>query len=66
MAAEATQIAPYSMELPETQVTDIASVHDQIAALAYRLWQERGCPEGSPEIDWLDAEQRLLGADTGR
>ena len=55
MAAEATQIAPYSMELPETQVTDIASVHDQIAALAYRLWQERGGPEGSPEIDWLDA-----------
>ncbi len=30
-----------------------------IAALAYRFWQERGCPEGSPEIDWLRAERQL-------
>jgi hypothetical protein len=22
--------------------------HEQVAALAYRLWHERGCPEGSP------------------
>ena len=66
MAAEATQIAPFSTELPEPQVTENATLHDQIAALAYRLWQERGCPEGSPEIDWFDAEQQMLGADTGR
>jgi hypothetical protein len=32
---------------------------DQIAALAYALWQARGCPEGSPEDDWLQAEQEL-------
>jgi hypothetical protein len=30
-----------------------------IAALAYQLWQARGCPEGSPEIDWFLAEQKL-------
>jgi hypothetical protein len=30
--------------------------HEQIAALAYALWQERGCPEGSPEVDWFKAE----------
>src|SRR6185295_11798191 len=23
-----------------------------VAALAYRLWQGRGCPTGSPEEDW--------------
>ena len=31
----------------------------EIAALAYRLWLSRGCPEGSPEVDWLEAEQQL-------
>ncbi|MDE3167726.1 MAG: DUF2934 domain-containing protein [Acidobacteriota bacterium] len=30
-----------------------------IAALAYRFWQERGCPVGSPEVDWLRAERQL-------
>ena len=32
---------------------------EQIANLAYTLWQERGCPDGSPEEDWYDAEYRL-------
>ena len=31
-----------------------------IAALAHRLWEARGCPEGSSEIDWFQAEQELL------
>ena len=35
---------------------------DQIASLAYALWQERGCPEGSPEADWLQAEEELVTA----
>jgi hypothetical protein len=26
-----------------------------IAALAYELWLGRGCPGGSPEVDWLQA-----------
>ena len=33
--------------------------HDDIAALAYALWQERGCPEGSPEEDWFNAAEQL-------
>jgi hypothetical protein len=32
--------------------------HDDIARLAYALWQERG-DGGSPEQDWLEAEQQL-------
>jgi hypothetical protein len=31
-----------------------------IAALAYELWQQRGCPEGSPEQDWYEAERKVL------
>jgi len=35
---------------------------DQIASLAYSLWQQRGCPEGSPEADWLRAEEELTAS----
>jgi hypothetical protein len=34
--------------------------HRSIGELAYRIWQDRGCPEGSAEQDWLDAEKQLL------
>ena len=30
-----------------------------VSAHAYELWQERGCPVGSPETDWLRAEEEL-------
>jgi len=37
----------------------------KIAELAYRLWQQRGCPEGSGEEDWLEAEA-LMQAEASR
>lgn len=40
------------MESPEI-------LHEQIAALAYALWHEKGCPEGSEKEDWLTAEKQL-------
>jgi hypothetical protein len=33
--------------------------HNDIAALAYDLWQARGCPEGSPDEDWYRAVEEL-------
>lgn len=33
--------------------------HHDIAALAYELWQARGCPEGSPDEDWFQAAEQL-------
>ena len=33
--------------------------HDDIASLAYELWQGRGCPNGSPEEDWFHAAEEL-------
>ena len=27
--------------------------------LAYRLWEERGRPQGRPDEDWFEAERRL-------
>jgi hypothetical protein len=40
---------------PETPAAP--STHEQIAALAKKLWEARGCPEGSPEVDWFTAEK---------
>ena len=37
-----------------------APEHEEIARLAYSYWQTRGCPDGSPEEDWLRAEAELL------
>lgn len=31
----------------------------QVERLAYWLWQQRGMPVGSPEADWLLAEELL-------
>ena len=36
--------------------------HRSIGELAYRLWQSRGCPQGTAEQDWREAEEQLLRA----
>jgi hypothetical protein len=33
--------------------------HNEIAALAFELWQARGCPDGSSEEDWFRAAAEL-------
>lgn len=38
--------------------------HAEIAALAYELWEARGCPDGSPEEDWLQAVETLRSRTT--
>jgi hypothetical protein len=35
--------------------------HDELCQAAYRFWEERGCPDGSPEVDWQRAEHELGG-----
>ena len=32
---------------------------EDIATLAYHLWEERGAPIGSPDVDWERAVQEL-------
>ena len=56
---EGLAVAPALEEVIISEAeTRVLSTND-IAALAYRLWQERGCPIGSPEEDWLRAEELL-------
>jgi hypothetical protein len=33
--------------------------HTEIEALAHELWKARGCPQGSPDVDWLEALKQL-------
>ena len=36
--------------------------HEFVAKLAYKYWEERGRPFGSPEVDWFQAEQTLYAS----
>lgn len=47
-------------QTPSTRLeTGAGPTSDEISARAYRCWHERGCPEGSPEVDWQRAEEEL-------
>ena len=41
-----------------------ANRHDEIARLAYELWERRGRTLGSPEVDWYAAESALRARDS--
>jgi hypothetical protein len=55
-AAKKTTVAP------ATPVTHAEPTREEITRLAEKFWMERGRPEGSPELDWLRAEQELRTA----
>jgi hypothetical protein len=51
MALETNDIQPE----PEAQYS-----HEDVAQLAYSLWERRETP-GTPEEDWFEAERQLKG-----
>jgi Protein of unknown function (DUF2934) len=64
MPSEATAREPQNTAsqlsgVEEPAMADPTSEHESIARLAYSYWLERSCPEGSPEQDWLQAEQAV-------
>jgi hypothetical protein len=54
-------IAPTALTATDADVTQTNSVltFDEISKLAYSYWEARGYQGGSPEEDWLRAEQEL-------
>jgi sugar/nucleoside kinase (ribokinase family) len=64
-ASAGTATAMAAERAPLSPLAGSGVGHDKIARLAYQYWQERGCPDGSPEEDWLRAE-RELGMLSGR
>ena len=49
------------LQQPETPVSVAPNGIDEhaIAVRAYELWQDRGAPIGSPEVDWFRAQEEL-------
>ncbi len=58
MATTQTALEALHVESTQNGAADL-SRRPEIEALAYQLWQDRGRPEGSPEVDWLEAERML-------
>jgi hypothetical protein len=44
----------------ELNTTDSVPTTDEISALAYEYWTAKGCPAGSHEDDWRQAEEELI------
>lgn len=38
------------------------AAHEMTAKIAYELWERRGRPLGTPEVDWFAAESALAAA----
>lgn len=38
------------------------SRHEFVTKLAYKLWEQRGRPLGSPDVDWFAAEQAVYAS----
>lgn len=61
-AAETRRPTPIVTTDPPTPAGTSGNVQidpETIACLAYSYWEARGCQGGSPEEDWLRAEQHL-------
>jgi hypothetical protein len=41
-----------------------APTKEEIAARAYELWKQQGCPYGRAEANWFEAEHELMGLST--
>ena len=61
-----TRKAPARKTTPKVEAAPVVEnhtpTHEEIALLAVQLWNERGRPYGSPEIDWYRAESTLHAA----
>jgi len=55
----ARQAVVQQFEAKQVGRNESSLTREEIAALAYSLWEARGRPEGSPEEDWLNAERAL-------
>jgi hypothetical protein len=53
-----SQVQAHAEGQPQQQVSGTAQ-QQAVANLAYDLWEQRGCPQGSPDEDWNRAEQLL-------
>jgi hypothetical protein len=62
--AASAPVALVEVESVEVECLEVETVtlsaHDHISKIAYGYWAARGFEAGSPEQDWLRAEQEFL------
>jgi hypothetical protein len=46
----------------QNPIQQVRPIHDDIAALAYQIWERKGRTIGQELESWLEAEQQLLVA----
>jgi len=56
-AVPAVEPAPVTLEAAAAAQPE--PTYEDIARLAYTYWEARGCQGGTPDEDWLRAEQEL-------
>lgn len=62
MPAARTKLEPEQQRVLATSpISPIMVDREMVAQLAHSYWEARGCEGGSPEEDWLRAEQELYG-----
>lgn len=52
--------SPSASQQTEKQISSDWPPADVIAARAYKIWQQQGCPEGREEQHWWQAEQEII------
>jgi Protein of unknown function (DUF2934) len=64
MSSDATKTTPEMGAVSESVKTaaTVSPTENEIAAIAYQLWLDRGCPIGSEQEDWFRAEEMLKNA----
>ena len=52
-------VAPQEQGAIDRKLAATSPSHEDIAALAYALWEDRGGGDGRAEEDWLETERML-------
>ncbi len=60
-AQRAQTPAPTSKKSAEAGTSAPATGTDRVAARAYEIWKESGCPNGKDREHWFQAERELRG-----
>jgi hypothetical protein len=61
-AAATMMLEMSTVSEPVKTAATVSPTEDEIAALAYQLWLDNGCPVGSDQEDWFRAEAMLTNA----
>jgi len=55
-----TKSTPAATSEAGSPITSAGLPPELIAARAYKIWQQQGCPEGREEQHWWQAEQEIV------